>query len=82
VVASVPWARHDARSTRSLDDTAAWLATHCAKSAVAEVLRVSWRTVGRIITRVVEEAEQASDRLDGLTRIGSTRSATARAIGT
>jgi len=70
VVAFVPWARHDARSTRSFDDTAAWLATHAAKSTVAELLRVSWRTVGRIITRVVEEAEQTDDRLDGLRRIG------------
>jgi transposase len=70
VVAYVPWARHDARLTRSFDDTAAWLATHCSKSAVGELLRVAWRTVGRIITRVVDEAEQASDRLDGLKRIG------------
>ena len=70
VVAAVPWARHDARSTRSFDDTVAWLATHCAKSAVGELLRVGWRTVGRIITRGVAEAEERTDRLDGLERIG------------
>ncbi len=70
VVAAVPWARHDARSTRSFDDTVAWLATHCSKSAVGELLRVAWRTVGRIIARVVDEAEERSDRLDGLERIG------------
>jgi len=41
VVAAVPWARHDARHTRAFDDQAAWLATHCAKSAVGELLRVT-----------------------------------------
>jgi transposase len=70
VVVAVPWARHDARTTRSFDNTVAWLATHCSKSAVGELLRVTWRTVGRIITRVVAEAEERTDRLDGLTRIG------------
>ena len=70
VVAAVPWARHDARSTRSFDDTVAWLATHCAKSAVSALMRVAWRTVGRIIAWVVAEAEERTDRLDGLRRIG------------
>lgn len=70
IVAGVPWAGHDARSTRSFDDTVAWLATHCSKSAVGVLLRVGWRTVGRIITGVVAEAEEGRDRLDGLRRIG------------
>ena len=30
--------------------------THTSKSAVAEVMRVSWRAVGSIITRVVNDA--------------------------
>jgi transposase len=33
-------------------------------------MRVAWRTVGGIITRVVREAEAAVDRLSGLRRIG------------
>jgi transposase len=70
VVASVPWARHDAGHTRPFDDMVAWLATHCSKSAVTEVMRVAWRTVGSIATRVVADARAVTDPLEGLTRIG------------
>jgi transposase len=70
VVAAVPWARHGAGHTRAFDDTAAWLAVHAAKQAVHQLLRVAWRTVGRIVARVGADAEQAVDRLDGLARIG------------
>jgi transposase len=70
VVAQVPWARHGAGHTRVFDDTAAWLAVHASKQAVRELLRVAWRTVGRIVARVGADAEQAVDRLDGLARIG------------
>ena len=70
VVAAVPWARHRARCTRALDDTVAWLATQCSKAAVSELTRISWRTVGRIITRVVEEQGPQQSRLDNLRRIG------------
>jgi transposase len=70
VVAAVGWARHGAGHTLAFDDTAAWLATHTSKSAVGQLLRVAWRTVGAIVTRVVADAEQAGDRLGGLRRIG------------
>lgn len=70
IVARVPWARHEARHTRAFDDQAAWLATHCAKSAVSELLRVAWRTVGAIVTRVVADARAASDPFANLERIG------------
>jgi len=50
-VAQVPWARHGAGHTRDFDDQVAWLVTHTAKSAVSELLRVAWRTVGSPITR-------------------------------
>lgn len=69
-VGQVPWARHGARQTRGLEDTVAWLATHCSKTAVTCLLRITWRTVGSIITRVVAEIDTEVDRLDGLTRIG------------
>ena len=62
VAAQVPWARHGAGHTYAFDDTAAWLVTHCSKSAVRELLRVAWRTVGSIVTRVVADAETATDR--------------------
>jgi transposase len=70
VVAQVPWARHGARQTRAFEDTVAWLATNCSKTAVTNLTRISWRTVGSIVTRVVAEVDAHTDRLDGLTRIG------------
>jgi transposase len=69
-VAAVPWARHDAGHTRDFDDTAAWLALQCSKTAVTALLRVTWRTVGSIVARVGDEIDARVDRLDGLTRIG------------
>ncbi len=69
-VAAVPWARHGAGHTRDFDDLAAWLAVRTSKSAVCQLLRVAWRTVGAIVTRVNAEVEARVDRLDGLRRIG------------
>ena len=70
VAAQVPWARHGAGHTYAFDDTAAWLVTHCSKSAVRDLLRVAWRTVGSIVTRVVADAEASTDRFADLRRIG------------
>jgi transposase len=70
VVAAVPWARHDAGHTRYFDDQAAWLAVACSKTAVTQLMRIAWRTVGAIVTRVAEDAMAGTDRLAGLTRIG------------
>ena len=70
VVAAVPWARHNAGHTRQFDDTVAWLATACSKTAVTELMRIAWRTVGAIITRVCGDIDAVVDRLDGLRRIG------------
>ncbi len=69
-VAAVPWARHGAGHTRDFDDTVAWLAVQCSKTAVTELLRVAWRTVGAIIIRVQADIEATVDRFDGLRRIG------------
>jgi transposase len=69
-VAAVPWARHGAGHTRDFDDQAAWLAVHVSKSAVTELLRVAWRTVGSIVARVTADIDARVDRLDGLRRIG------------
>jgi transposase len=70
VAAQVPWARHGAGHTYAFDDTAAWLVTHCSKSAVRDLLRIAWRTVGSIVTRVVADAEATTDRFANLRRIG------------
>ncbi len=69
-VAAVPWARHGAGHSRDFDDLTAWLAVRTSKSAVCELLRVAWRTVGSIVTRVNADIEARVDRLDGLRRIG------------
>lgn len=69
-VAQVPWARHGAGHTRDFDDQCSWLVTHTPKSAVGELLRVAWRTVGSIIDRVVADGRAAHDPFDSLVRIG------------
>ncbi len=70
VVASVPWARHDARHTAVFEDTVAWMATRTSKSTLEQLLRIAWRTVGAIVARVVAEGVSARDPLQGLRRIG------------
>jgi transposase len=69
-VAFVPWARHDAGPTLAFDQQAAWMAAECSKSAAAELLRCSWRTVGRIVERFTADRDRGTDRLAGLARIG------------
>ena len=69
-VAAVPWARHGAGHTVVFDEQVAWLATQCSKSAVTELMRIAWRTVGAIITRVWTDVEALGDRFAGLRRIG------------
>jgi transposase len=66
----VPWARHDSRFTRAFEDQVAWLAVHTSKTAVAELMRTSWRTVGGILERVAAQAAGRVDLLAGLRRIG------------
>jgi transposase len=70
VVCAVPWARHDSRFTRSFEDQVAWLAVNTSKTAVAELMRVAWRTVGQILQRVAAEAQREIDLLEGLQQIG------------
>jgi transposase len=70
VVAAVPWARHGAGHTRFFDDQVAWLAVMCSKSAVMALMRIAWRTVGAIVTRVADDAMAGVDRFADLRRIG------------
>ena len=76
VVAAVPWARHGAGHTRFFDDQVAWLAVACSKTAVMTLMRVAWRTVGAIVTRVgpfaadaIREELDRDDESVGLRRI-------------
>ena len=70
VVAAVPWARHDAWFTRSFEDTIAWLTVNTSKTAICHLMRIAWRTVGRVCERVAAEAKQRRDLFAGLTRLG------------
>lgn len=69
-VAAVPWARHGAWHTRAFEDTVAWLACAASKTTICELMRIGWRAVGHIITRVAAEAGTGRDPLAGLRRIG------------
>jgi transposase len=69
-VVAVPWARHHAVHTVAFDDTVAWLAVACSKTAVCELMRLAWRTVDAIVTRVWNDTEKRIDRFAGLRRIG------------
>jgi transposase len=70
VVAHVPWARPGAKHTWAFEDTCAWLAAHAALSVLTVLLRIAWRTVAAIVTRVVADGRNTNDLLAGLTRIG------------
>ncbi|MDP2182888.1 MAG: ATP-binding protein [Actinomycetota bacterium] len=70
VVSRVTWARPGSGFTRDFEDQVAWLATNTSQSTVGQLMRIAWRTVGRVLRRVVEERGAGVDPLDGLMRIG------------
>lgn len=69
-VCRVPWARHGAGHTFGFDQQVAWLATQCSKTAVTQLMRIAWRTVGAIVARVWADTAAGIDPLSGLRRIG------------
>ncbi|HWJ65714.1 MAG TPA: ISL3 family transposase [Nocardioides sp.] len=69
-VRQVPWARHGAGHTLAFDQQVAWLATQSSKSAITELMRIAWRTVGAIITRVWADTAEGIDSFARLRRIG------------
>ena len=66
-VAAVPWARHQSGHTLFLDDQVAWLATQTSKTAITVLMRIAWRTVGAIITRVGADTGKQFDQFAGPT---------------
>jgi len=58
VVCAVPWARHGSRFTRAFEDQTAWLSVNTSESAVAELMRVAWRTVDAICERVCDDVRR------------------------
>ena len=65
----VEWARGGVRYTRDFDDLTAWLAQQMSQTQLTRLMRIGWKTVGKIIARVVAE-KLPSARLDGLALIG------------
>lgn len=70
VVGQVPWADHDARFTRGFEEQTAWLAVEGSKTAVAALMRISWRSIGPLLVRVTRRLLEGKDRLADLRRIG------------
>ena len=70
VVQQFPWARHYSKFTRNFGDTAVCLSLHLSRKAVAAYLRISWDTVGPIISRVEKELSANHHPLDNLVNIG------------
>ena len=70
MVSSVPWARHGRGSPACSRIRSRGWRCNSSKTAVAELMRVAWRTVGADPRRVAAEAMRGLDLLDGLRRIG------------
>jgi len=69
--ASVPWANLGSRFTRDFENVVAWLAVNCSKKAVSGLMRISWNSVGPIISRVRKELDpHPEDRFNNLRCIG------------
>jgi transposase len=66
---AVPFARCGSDFTRDFEALVAWLATRTDKSTICRLVRINWRTVGRIVERVSGD-ELDPDRLDELFEIG------------
>ncbi len=69
VTEAVGFARHGSRFTRDFEDLVAWLATKTDKTAITQLARVTWRSVGRICQRVASDLIDDS-RLDELFELG------------
>lgn len=71
VVAAVPWARHNSRYTNDFEQTVAWLAMNCSKTAVSQFMRMSWNSIGPVISRIRKDLDICPEsRFDGLEKIG------------
>jgi transposase len=66
---AVPFARAGSHFTRDFEDLVGWLATTMDKTATCRLVRIDWDTVGRIITRVMDDGLDP-DRLESLFDIG------------
>lgn len=69
LVEAVPFARPRAGFTRDFEQLVAFLATRMDQTSIQRLSRIAWRTIGKIIARVVAD-ELDPDRLNNLFVIG------------
>ena len=69
LVEAVPWAAHGSSFTYRFEDQVAFLAQQANRTAVSELMRIAWRTVGNVIERVTARLGPR-DLLTNLRRIG------------
>ena len=71
VTAEVPWAYPNSRFTKDFDMTVTWLAEYLPRSAVSNYMRIDWETVGKCVSRSLNDLEpERARRLNGLVNIG------------
>jgi len=68
VTEAVPFAAPRSGCTSAFEDEVAWLAQPADKTAITLLLRISWRSVGRIIERWIGR-HQSTEAVDGLRKI-------------
>lgn len=61
VVEEVTWADPASRFTKPFEDLVTWLAQRSDKTTISTMLRIAWRSVGRIIERVVTRRREPVD---------------------
>lgn len=69
VTEGVPWAAPGSKFTLDFEELVGWMARETSRTAVTDLLHIAWRTVGRILERLVGRKLDRG-RLDGLFRIG------------
>lgn len=68
---ALPWARHHSSFTRDFENTVAWMTKYLPKTAISQYMRISWNTVGPIISRYRQDIDPFPEhRYDNLKRIG------------
>ncbi len=68
---AVPWAAHDSGFTRDFEERVAYFAQNSNQTFVGKSLRISWRSVGRVVRSVVHRTiGSLRDRVKRLRNIG------------
>ncbi|MCB0879739.1 MAG: transposase family protein [Thermoleophilia bacterium] len=82
VVADVPWANPGSGFTYEFEQQTAYLAVHASQKVVAELMRIAWRTVGRILSAQWRPRWRVANCSTGCVGSGSTRPATGAGTAT